>query len=71
MLKTLSSGFGYLAFAGLAARDAAAATAVQRARAARAEGDALRAAGEARHLSLHARRAVARRYLRLQAQADG
>lgn len=30
MLKTLSSGFGYLAFAGLAARDAAAATEVHR-----------------------------------------
>ncbi len=71
MLKTLSSGFGYLAFAGLAARAAAADDRRHSRGAARAEGAAFRAAGEARHLPLHARRAVARRYLRLQAQAHG
>ena len=41
----------------------------QRAAAARRQGHRISRAGEARHLPLHARRAVARRYLRLQAQA--
>ncbi len=51
MLKTLSGGFGYLAFAGLAARAAAAGTVRATCGAARAQGAAFRAAGKARHLS--------------------
>ena len=61
-----SSGFGYLAFAGLSVAASGAAAKG----AARAEGAALPAAGQAGDLPLHGGRAVARRHVRLQAEAD-
>ena len=65
MLKTTASGFGYLAFAGLstwAAEKAANPLAPKKPH--------FPAACEARHLPVHERRAVARRYVRLQAAVD-
>ena len=64
-LKSAASGFGYLAFAGLSTW-----AAEKDKQSAGPEEDALPRAGQARHLPVHGRRAVARRHLRLQAEAD-
>ena len=58
LLKAASSGFGYLAFAGLSTW---ASRAVTPRPAARPEGAALPGPGQAGDLPLHGRRAVARR----------
>ena len=68
--KAAASGFGYLAFAGLATW-AAERERPTAGRAARPEAAALPGPGQAGHLPVHARRAVARRHVRLQAEAHG
>ena len=65
--KSVASGFGYLAFAGLA-HEAAAKDG--RPAALGPEAAALPRAGQAGHLPVHERRAVARRHVRLQAGAE-
>ena len=62
LLKSIASGFGYLAFAGLAHEAAARDAARQRRRRPRPQGAALPGAGQAGHLPVHERRAVARRH---------
>ncbi len=68
VLKTVSSGFGYVAFAGLSSF-ASAADALARKLAAGAQAAALSGEGQAGDLPVHARGAVARRHVRLQAEA--
>ena len=70
LLKGLSSGFGYIAFAGLSTL-AAAADRDRKAVAARARGRPLPGEGQAGDLPLHARGTFARRHVRLQAPAHG
>ena len=63
-LKTAAAGFGYLAFAGLST------WAAEKAKPARRQEAALPGEGQARHLPVHGRGAVARGHLRLQAEAQ-
>ncbi len=70
LLKSLSSGFGYVAFAGLSTMASAAQRDGQEIAAGR-KAAAFPGEGEASDLPLHARGAVARRHVRLQAAARG
>ena len=71
LLKTLSSGFGYVAFAGLSSFGRLAVRLDRQRLAAGAQAAALPGEGEAGDLPVHARGAVARRHVRLQAPARG
>ena len=70
-LRQSAAGFGYLALAGLLTDGAGHVRAAggTAANPLAPQAAAFHAAGQARHLSVHARRTVAGRYLRLQAAA--